>query len=135
MRLKHRQILSYLLLATYASIAVLGDGLHWLAHETGHHHGEFLVTSTSHGLGHEHSLPLATGALPTGRVLSATDADVDSHVCGICTFLFQALSQPAEVAATIDWQPVVVATIFQQQPIYSPTSVGPHAPRGPPLLA
>ena len=51
MRPKHRQFLSYLLLATYAGISLLGDGLHMLLPEGGnihHHHGIYVVGHSCH---------------------------------------------------------------------------------------
>jgi hypothetical protein len=146
MRLKYRRFLSCLLLATYAGISILGDGLHWLAHESGHHHGLVVVTCRDHCCAHaehgadchdhgsSHCSGEGCGVPSTEPVVTANDGDADSHVCGICAFLFQAVSQPAEVAATIDWQPLVVVAVSVPQLIYSPTSLGPHAPRGPPLL-
>ena len=128
MRLNYRRFLSYLLLATYAGISILGDGLHELMPEAGHHHhhGLDIVNCASHA---------DAGTASTGEVLTVGDNDADSHVCEICKFLFEAVGQPAEVAATIDWQPFVAAAPSLLQSIYTPTSLGPQAPRGPPLLA
>ena len=60
MRPKHRQCLSCVLLAIYASISILGDGLHSLlpAGEHQHHHqGLYVVSHGSGGAnhaGHDH---------------------------------------------------------------------------------
>ena len=133
MRPKHRHLLSYLLLATYAGISLLGDGLHELAPEVGHHHhGLYVVTaSQEHGL-YDHHIVSKNDA---GPVLAASEFDVDAHLCEICAYIYQSLSQPAEVAASIDWQPLAVVAPSRPQPIYSPIQLGPQAPRGPPLLS
>ena len=136
MRPKHRQFLSCVLLATYASISLLGDGLHSLLPEgEHHHHGLYVVShccSDTQLAVHDHD------AVPRGNSerteLTATDCDTDSHLCEICAFLYQAISQPAEVAAPIEWQPLIVVAHAKPQAIYSPTSLGPQAARGPPLF-
>ena len=138
MRPQHRQFLSYVLLATYASISLLGDGLHSLlpADEHHHHHHGLYVVShscadTEH-LGHGHNATPCTGSGYAG--LTASDCDADSHLCEICAFLYEAISQPAEIAAPIDWQPLVVVAHAEPQPVYSLTALGCPAARGPPLL-
>ena len=139
MRPKHRQFLSYLLLATYAGISLLGDGLHMLLPEGGHHqhhhHGIYVVGHCCHdsqhaSAHHDH----ADCGCSEESALAIAESDADSHLCEICAFLYQAISQPAEVAAPIDWQPLVVVAHVDPQPVYSPTSLGPQAARGPPLL-
>jgi hypothetical protein len=59
---------------------------------------------------------------------------LDSHACGICAFLFQANSQPIEVASALQWHPLVVAGCDHLRPIHLPIYFGLHAPRGPPIL-
>jgi hypothetical protein len=140
MQLQHRRFLSYALLAVYATISFLGDGLHSLMPEAGHehhhhHHGLYIVAH-AHECGDcdhdDHDECCQSDGVP---VLTASDCDGDSHLCEVCSFLFQSLSQPAEVAAPIDWQPLVVATTVSLQPVlHSPATLGPQAPRGPPLL-
>jgi hypothetical protein len=150
MRLQYRRFLSYVLLAVFAGISLLGEGLHLLTTEAGrhhHHHGHFIVAHARHGLRHKdhnfgsggHASTFADGA---GRKSSSASAvlilgenDVDSHVCGICEYLSQAVSQPIEVAGPIDWQPLVTAVPNLLQRICTPTSLGPQAPRGPPFTA
>jgi hypothetical protein len=137
MRPKHCQFLSYVLLATYASISILGDGLHSLlpAGEHRHHHGLDVVTHNCDDSLHAGQVHDAVCCGSSENVeFTASDCDADSHICGVCAFLYQAISQPAEVAAPIDWQPLVVAANADPQPIYSQTSLGAQAPRGPPLL-
>lgn len=135
MRLRSRRFLSFALLATYAGISFLGEGLHWLLPEAGHqhHHGLYIVHCDRDCPGHADHDGDHHGT-PASAALSANE-DADSHVCEICEFLFQAVSQPAEVASPIDWQPLIVAVASLSQPIYTPAPLGPQAPRGPPLLA
>jgi hypothetical protein len=133
MRPKHHQFLSYVLLVTYASISLLGDGLHSLLPEGEHHHHHGLyVVSHYCDAGHVHIA--APSSSSEYAELTAADCDTDSHLCEICAFLYQAISQPAEVAAPIDWQPLIVVAHAKPQAIYSPTSLGPQAARGPPLF-
>jgi hypothetical protein len=138
MRPQHRYFLSYVLLATYASISLLGDGLHSLlpAGDHHHHHHGLYVVSHSSGdaehAGHSHDAAARTSSGYAD--LTASNCDADSHLCEICAFLYEAISQPAEVAAPIDWQPLVVVVHADPQPVYSLTSLGCPAARGPPLL-
>jgi hypothetical protein len=135
MRLRRRHLLKYVLLATYASIAILGDGLHSLLPEACHHDlgGRCIVV-------HHHESrcgdeALANGFVPDERSVTANACDADSHICEICAFLVHAVSQTLKVAAPIESQPVVAAAATESQPFYASTSLGPQAARGPPLLA
>ena len=141
MRPTRHRFLSYVLLATYAGITLLGEGLHDLLPEQGHHHGLCFVTHAAHDSDaddhdaccHDHASTLAS-ARPVEPAIAADDCDSDSHVCEICAFLYQAIGQPAEVAAPTDWQPLIAVAHANPQPTYSATSLGPQAPRGPPLF-
>jgi hypothetical protein len=135
MRFNRRQFPSLILLATYAGISILGDGLHSLMPEIGHqhHHGLYIVTFSDDNPGHSRRFASHVG-LVDQNVVIASATDVDSHICEICQFLFQSISQPAQLASPIDWQPVVVAAVAVSRPFCAPTLVGPQAPRGPPLL-
>jgi hypothetical protein len=152
MRLHYRRFLSCFLLATFAGISLLGEGLHLLTLEAGHHHhhhhryGSCIVTHATHDSRHNGRNFDASHAWAfahrTDRECTSTSADpcvgssdVDSHVCKICAYLFQAVSPPIEVAAPFDWQPLVVAVPNLRQCISSRLSLGLHAPRGPPLPA
>ena len=137
MRYNSRRFLSVVLLATYAGMSILGEGLHELMPEAGHQHHHGLYVVVFHESGHSTDAAYFAGnaANDSGPAVTANDGDVESHICEICQFLFQSISQPAEVAAPIDWQPVAVAANNLPQPIYAPTSLGPQAPRGPPLAA
>jgi hypothetical protein len=138
-RRRSRHLLTYLLLATYASIALLGEGLHELMPESGHqhHHGLAIVNCAGdHCCDHEEHAAHGDDHDTTSGLASLTvNSHADSHLCEICQFLFQAISEPASVAPPIDWQPLVVANPPQrQQLLHLPISLGPHAPRGPPHL-
>jgi hypothetical protein len=136
MRSKHRQFLSYVQLATYASISLIGDGLHGLLPDGHHHHhGLYVVDHSCNDRQHSDYAQgevACCGSEFAG--LTAVDLDAESHLCEICVFLIHAISQPAEVAATIDWQPLVVVAQADPQPVYSLTSLGPQAARGPPFF-
>jgi hypothetical protein len=132
MRNKYRHLLSCFLLATYASIALLGDGLHSLLPEGEHHHHGLYVVAYH---GDRELEPVASSARGAEYAsLAASDCDADSHLCEICTFLYQAISQPAEVAAPVESQPLIVVACAKPQAIYSPIALGLQAARGPPLF-
>jgi hypothetical protein len=136
MRPKHSKFLSYVLLATYAGISLLGDGLHSLLPEGEHHHHGLYVVS--HRGSDTQRAVRDCDAVPGGSSghaeLTAADCDTDAHLCEICAFLYQAISQPAEVAAPVDWQPLVVVACAKPQAIYLPIALGSQAARGPPLF-
>ena len=95
MRPTFRHLLTYSLLATYASIAFLGEGLHWLTPDE-HHHGPSRVVSAAsddaHNAGDSH--------VPTDKRVVATHGIDDHHDCEICDFLAQAVSEPPQIAET-----------------------------------
>jgi hypothetical protein len=137
MRPKCHQLLSYVLLATYAGISLLGDGLHSLLPEGEQHHHHGLYVVGHHGgdaMRAERDRDVAVRGGSEYAEITAAECNTDSHLCEICAFLYEAISQPAEVAAPIDWQPLVVVAHAKPQAIYSPTSLGPQAARGPPLF-
>jgi hypothetical protein len=134
MRLAVRKLLSCSLLATYAGISFLGQGLHLLLPDDGHHHGfDVIVCANSHHP-HDHDC-CADGQhdSPAGPIIANACA-ADSHDCEICEFLFQAVSQPPQIATTPDLHPLVAEVPCHPQGFYSPTILGLHAPRGPPQL-
>src|SRR3954471_17214926 len=109
MPLKSR-FLSCMFLAIFASISILGEGLHLLTPEIGqhshhhHHHGRCIVTHARPNSTHdehnfdfqEHAKTFASGPAcnsPASAPLIIRQGGVDSHVCKICAFLFQAVSQ------------------------------------------
>ncbi len=154
MRFSARKRLTFALLAAYGAIALLGQGLHSLAPHAGHHHGLDVVRCAIHGdehwhhdhlHGHDHHHDAngdhdhgpagpADAEHDGGLVVTSSECAAHSHVCEICAFLSQLRSERAVLAAAVEWQPVAVAAICPPQRSYTPTSVGPHAPRGPPVL-
>lgn len=133
MRSKPRRFLGYVLLATYAGISFIGDGLHDLLPDSHRHHHHGLYVVTHHDDAEPSYLNLAADGAGSAS-LTAADCDADSHRCEICAFLYEAISQPAEVAAPIDWQPLVVVARAIPQATYSLTDLERPAARGPPLL-
>jgi hypothetical protein len=135
MRSARHRFLSWFLLAIYAGIALLGEGLHSLVPEGErhhHHHGLYIISHVWSDACHQHDA--AARDASTHASLTAADCDADSHLCEICAFLFQAISQPAEVAAPIEWEPLIAPAHAAPQPLYWLASLGPQAARGPPLL-
>jgi hypothetical protein len=129
MRSTFRQLLTYSLLAAYASIAFLGEGLHWLTPDE-HHHGASLVVSS------EPAAPHNAGGSHTSvdKRVTATHGIADDHDCEICDFLAQAVGQPPQIAQSPDFAILIVETACDPPAFYSPIVVGLHAPRGPPQL-
>ena len=145
MRSQYRKILTCSLLATYAGISLLGQGLHLLTPHDGHHHGFEVVHCTTHGHAHEahccageeHSRDGHHGdhdQSAAGRFVVADGSISDSHACEICEFLFQAVSQPPQIAATPDLHILVADVSCPHKSLYSLTIVGLHSARGPPQL-
>jgi hypothetical protein len=120
------KLLTCSLLATYASISFLGQGLHSLVPDDGHHHGASVVISSAHSDDQD------THDNRTHVV--ATTSDVDAHDCPICEFLAHAVSQPPQISTPFELQVLVAELTCPAQAFYSPISVGLHAPRGPPQL-
>ncbi len=139
MRTIRHRFLSCLLLAAYAGISLLGDGLHLLLPEGQqhhHHHGTYVAGhschDSQHAYHHHDDACCSDCSDDVGPAIS--DSDVDGHLCEICSFLVNAISQSVEAAAAVDWQPLVVESEPETQAVYSCISLGPQAPRGPPLL-
>jgi hypothetical protein len=129
MRSTFRNLLTCSLLATYASIALLGEGLHWLAPDE-HHHGPSLVVSTASDAPHNAGDSYATA----DQGVTAAHGAADDHDCEICDFLAQAVSQPPQVAQSPDFAILIVETACDPPTFYSPIVLGLHTPRGPPQL-
>jgi hypothetical protein len=153
MRVTLHKLLSCTILAAYASVMIIGEGLHSLAPGHDHHHGLNVVTHTSHSHGHAHhdhcckhhshgggchdhhhghSHDRDNDQVPTGPVFAATDGESHSHACDICAFLYQAVSQPPQVATTPDLHPRVADLPCVITERYSSAVLGLHAARGPP---
>jgi hypothetical protein len=128
MRATFRHLLTYSLLVTYASIALLGEGLHFLTPDE-HHHGASLVVSSS-DFAHATSESLAS----VGKHFSSTRADSDDHDCEICEFLAQAVSAPPQIAEVPAFAVLIADAPLEQPTFNAPIVLGLHAPRGPPQL-
>jgi hypothetical protein len=152
MRLQCRRFLSCFILVNFASISFLGEGLHLLTpcaerqHHHHHLHGPCVVRHAAHDsqdddhdaelVQHTHGLASAASnetASPRSQ-LAVTDTDLDFHLCKICAYLFQAVSEPVAFVAPLKWRPLVIAVPGLHQHIYSHTSLGSQAPRGPPCV-
>jgi hypothetical protein len=128
MRATSRHFWSCALLAIYGSIAVLGQGLHLVAPED-HHHGP---AAEAHQHSHAHFGPCCHDH---EDACGAGDRSLtDGHICSICDFLLQAVSQPAERAAAVVCQPHAGSAACRLESFHAPCEAGPHAPRGPPQL-
>lgn len=143
MRSTLHKLLTCSLLATYAGIALLGQGLHELTPGHGHHHGFEVVACTAHAHDkghcckhhqHNESHHHDHESQPTGPAVAATDGAADSHSCEICEFLVQAVSQPPQIAVVPDLHPLVAVAATPHVEIYSQEILGLHAARGPPQL-
>jgi hypothetical protein len=129
MRSAFRQFLTYSLLATYAGISLLGEGLHWLTPDE-HHHGASVVVSTTRLDAHDASDTVASSE----KHFAATRGIADDHDCEICEFLAQAVSQPPQIADAANFDVLIVEVTCASPTFYSPIILGLHAPRGPPKL-
>ncbi len=151
MPLMYRRFLSCVLLTIFVSVAVLGEGLHWLTPETEqhHHHCHGLCTYSheshranddsqdEHFTSHSHACAdgaVCEFALSTKQAV-VRENHVDAHVCKICAYLFQIVSEPIDMSAPLEWQPLVVFVPNLRTFIYSSSALRSHAPRGPPVLA
>jgi hypothetical protein len=150
MRLRYRRLLSCFLLVTFTGISLLGEGLHWLTPEDEHHHhqhGLCICSRHSHGASRDdhdvdfacHSHECANRAvcesvLPASQVV-ISENDSDAHVCKICAYLFQIVSEAIDLSAPLEWQPLVVFVPNLRTFILSSSAVHSHAPRGPPVSA
>ncbi|HEX4414935.1 MAG TPA: hypothetical protein VH107_14970 [Lacipirellulaceae bacterium] len=129
MRANFRHLLTWSLLAAYASIALLGEGLHWLTPDE-HHHGASLVVTSTGDFDQASSESLAAA----GKHFSSSRAASDDHDCEICEFLAQAVSAPPHVAEVPAFHVLIVEAPLEQPIFDSPIVLGLHAPRGPPPL-
>ena len=129
MRSTFRHLLTYSLLATYASIAFLGEGLHWFTPDE-HHHGPSRVVSAAsddaHNAGDSH--------VPTDKRVVATHGIDDHHDCEICDFLAKQLANRRKLQRHLPSRLSSPKPPCDAPAHYSPIVVGLHAPRGPPQL-
>lgn len=149
MRLTRHKLLSSVLLAAYASVMLVGEGLHSLIPGHDHRHGQSIVTHTAHEHSHghaHHDHDCEHGShgtcchdhdydqIPAGPSIVALEGDIHSHTCDICAFLYQAVSQPPQIATTPDLHPLVAELSCVTADFFSSAHLGLHAARGPPQL-
>jgi hypothetical protein len=137
MRARFGKSLTCTLLAIYASISLIGEGLHSLVPH-GHHLGDHVVHCIAedpdhcecchHHDHHDHEESQE-------RALTSGGGTVDCHACQICEFLYQTAGQAPSIAATPDLHPLVAELPCAVKGIYSAAILGLHAARGPPQLA
>ncbi len=128
MRATFRHLLTYSLLATYASIALLGEGLHFLTPDE-HHHGASIVVSSIES---PHAADESRAS--ASKHFSSTRADSDDHDCEICEFLAQAVSAPPHFAEAPAFAVLIADAPLENLTFDSPIVLGLHAARGPPQL-
>jgi len=146
MRSAFRKILTCSLLATYGAVGLLGQGLHWLSAEDRHHHGLAVAHCHEHGPSHSHShshghvhghvhkaADCCTADHGTALVVRSNDGTSLCSECGICAFLSQIKCERPQITAAEIWQHVTSEIPAALQRTYSPITLGPHSPRGPPL--
>src|SRR5215212_2810575 len=151
MRLQYQRFLRYFLLVTFTGISLLGEGLHWLTPETEHHyhhrHGICFCQRHGHGgkgkhsneafVGHSHASAereVCASMLPSAQLVLRENG-AESHVCKICAYRCQILSEPLEVFAPFEWQPLVFSAPSLRSFLFSDSTLSTQAPRGPPILA
>jgi hypothetical protein len=128
MRFFGRKRLSWVLLALYGSVGVLGYGLHELSAVDHHHHGQ-----VAHA-GHQHHHHCGHGPC-SGHDRGPADAGIGSvHDCQVCEFLDQIRSERPAVVTGIVWQQLVAAVSVTAPRFSSEPILGLHVPRGPPTL-
>lgn len=142
-----RKILVCSLLAAYGAVALLGQGLHWLSAVDHHHHGlvahchEHAASHShthDHGHSHHHAHKHApddccTAAADGVMAVRSSDGAASCEECDICAFLSQIKCDCPQVADAPIWQFVISSIPVRFEPSYSPITLGPHAPRGPPI--
>ena len=127
MRRSFSHLLTCTLLATYAGIALLGQGLHLLAPGCeGGHHEHFLAAQEAHDHAGDHHSSDSNGRADESNSVA------DLHPCEICVFLAHSVSEPPQIATVPFTQPLVAAAHCDPQGLYSLAIGGLHVARGPP---
>lgn len=127
-----RKMLGPTLLAIYASISLLGQGLHFLTPDD-HHRGGMTVSARISDECERGSCNDRHDYVKRGYG-SNVDLIAADHDCDICEFLAQAKSQTPQIASPPDLPAVVVELQIRADEFSSPIILGLHAPRGPPQL-
>ena len=162
MRFLSRKLLTLALVASYGGIALVGQGLHYLAPHAGHHHGLQVVECSHedgdghhhhHGHVHGHHSHTQAGHDHHACVMkpSARADGCAGHECGkndglvlassrcdthshLCEICAFLLQLRSErpVLASAVSQPLAEAAVCVPTLLYTPTSLGLHRLRGPP---
>ena len=131
---RFRKILASALLATYASISLLGQGLHLLTPDDGHHHDHAAVALSHPSHAHAHGSCGDHHEYPQAGQGGSADLVAGDHDCEICEFLAQAKSAAPQITAPLDLQAVVADLQAHTPAFHSPLIIGLPAARGPPQL-
>jgi hypothetical protein len=144
MRSLPHKLSAWTLLAIYGGVSLLGHGLHWLSPHEHHHHGLVVAhhSHAEHAHGHCHghchhdydACELAERSSGSHAQTGWRSGATDGHDCDICEFLAQARGQKMHAPPAIVSAPLVSSAAIWLQRSYTPTSLGSHAPRGPPQM-
>jgi hypothetical protein len=133
MKFTSRQLVTCLLVAVYGGVSVLGEALHLLSPHDGHHHGFEVVHCKGQSASHEHDSHHGLGDNDGTTVVASHEGECDSHLCSVCTLLFQARSAAPQLPTEIFvWQHAVAAAMCPPQQSYIAVILGPHSARAPP---
>jgi hypothetical protein len=133
------KLLSLTILAIYASVSLLGQGLHLLTPHS-HHAVRHSTSVAAHCHCHEHHCQRSSDVADSQPSVEAHASQsgfrsgeiVETHSCEICAFLALAVSPPPLAPTPLISEPLTVATISAPQPFYASIKLGANAARGPP---
>lgn len=144
MKRSTRQLLTYALLAAYSGVSLLGQGLHLLTAGHGAHVGDRVVECVEHHSHNEHAFALhGSGSLAAsadeathaaGLAIQSHECHTQSHACEVCQFLGQVRSLPPALVLAATTACIADDVPRSAESPFSPISLGPHAPRGPPAV-
>jgi hypothetical protein len=136
------QLLTYALLVAYGSVSLLGQGLHLLSAGHGLHVGDNVVECVEHHSHEEHGLahhghggdaaPADEATHASGLAIQSRECNTQSHACEVCQFLGQVRSVPPAFVLAATPAQVADYAPHSAEATFSPVSLGPQAPRGPP---
>ena len=125
-----RKLLTSSLLAAYAGIAMLGQGLHLLTPDC--HHNHIRVVQGAALCQGNHCCHDCDDDVPSDFAISAVDHAHHDHDCQICQFLVRAVTEPPHVATTPDLHVLVAQLPCESRGLYTSAILGLHTARGPP---
>jgi hypothetical protein len=134
-----QKLATYLLLAIYGGIAVLGHGLHELSTAHHHHHDAHEHAADGgcahHHHGHTHKHTSQSRSDDRAEAFASVHgslSDGHGHACEICDFLDQNRSFPTDLPVDRASRPLAVAVSIAAPRIESLVIPGLYSPRGPP---